>query len=557
MPSARRIAAALLVSITIFATFATAQPTGVQQAPPSTAAPAITATPAFPWEGEVTGTSVRVRSGAGTDWYATTKLDTGNRVMVVGEEHGWFRIVPPAGSFSYIDMTDVERQPAARQGKVNKDRVSVRAGSSLAASKSTTQAWINKGQTVEILGEADGFYKITPPQGAFLYITRQYVKPIAGGARSTLTPRPQTAANAPPAKSIPTPQQPIGSPTKQDANATAQTPTPVSSDRPQVTPSTGAEYTGDTPGEVATGDTTSTEDESTESAGMEGADPAAEQTLSANEPEPLETDPTIQQALKNREATRPEPSKELAPAKIERSSNRYQALLTSVEADLSAQMQLPLAERDLDSLLPRYQEIAAQTDERVPAEFAKIRVNQLQTLDDLRKTRAEAASTASDLDSFQARMTTERMSIMRARAEKVTEKFDFVGELRKSYAFAPEKRRFRLVDPKRQTTIAYVDIPRDVTENVDFMIGRTVGIHTAGQRYSQAARIPIAVAASLTDLTPSTNRPEGAPEGTPGMEIMPPELDDEGANPKPVSDKANPATPENPKEVAASDPDAD
>ena len=33
------------------------------------------------------------------------------------------------------------------------------------------------------------------------------------------------------------------------------------------------------------------------------------------------------------------------------------------------------------------------------------------------------------------------------------------------------------------------------------MIGRFVGIRVSGRRYSQAARIPIAVAASITDLT--------------------------------------------------------
>ncbi len=35
------------------------------------------------WEGEVTGTNVYVRSGAGSNWYPTTKLDLGSRVLVL------------------------------------------------------------------------------------------------------------------------------------------------------------------------------------------------------------------------------------------------------------------------------------------------------------------------------------------------------------------------------------------------------------------------------------------------------------------------------------------
>ena len=104
-------------------------------------------------------------------------------------------------------------------------------------------------------------------------------------------------------------------------------------------------------------------------------------------------------------------------------------------------------------------------------------------------------------------MRADRLKIARARAEERTRvKFDLQGELRKSYAFAPEKRRFRLVDPKRLTTIAYVELPRNVIDNADSFLGRLVGVRVSGQQFSTAARIPIAVASSLTDLTP---RPAG------------------------------------------------
>ena len=523
MVSARRLLIALGLVLILSTSFSLAQPSAVDRsASPSAAA----ATPSFPWEGEVTGTNVRVRSGPGTGWYATTKLNTGDRVVVVKEERGWYHIVPPPGSFSYVDMEDVDRQAGGRTGIVKRDGVSIRAGSEMAASKSTTQLWVKKGQAVEIIGEVDGFFKITPPAGALLYISRDFVKPVAANQRTGIAerhaaaasrePQPSPAVTSPavtsaaPASTTPRPGQPTPARTALDESVNAVDPI----DRSTM------------PDEY--GDIEPTYDDE---GNMEGADPMLDATgRPIDDGAPLETDRSIQ-SLKNRNASTgaTPPSRDIPPAQMQKATGRYHALLSAIEGDLSATMQLPLEQRDLDSLVSRYEEVAAQTDERVPSEYAKIRVTQLKTMIDLRKARADSASKSADLDAFKARMTTERMQIMRARAEKETERFDFVGELRKSYAFAPEKRRYRLVDPNRQTTIAYIDIPRDVTENVEYMIGRTVGVRTSGQRYSQAARIPIAVAASLTDLTPSTSPANIGPMdagSNPGGEVMPPPLEE-------------------------------
>jgi hypothetical protein len=57
-----------------------------------------------------------------------------------------------------------------------------------------------------------------------------------------------------------------------------------------------------------------------------------------------------------------------------------------------------------------------------------------------------------------------------------------------------------------------VDIPRSVGVDTKQMIGRLVGIRTVSQRLSSSARVPIAVAASVVDLTPraSAQRAAGA-----------------------------------------------
>jgi hypothetical protein len=184
------------------------------------------------------------------------------------------------------------------------------------------------------------------------------------------------------------------------------------------------------------------------------------------------------------------------------STERYEALLALIEGELAAVVQKPNAGQDFQSLLPRYEEIAAQTEETLPARIAKIRLRQLRDLLDVRAERVRLTSDFADLDMFRSRMNDRRMEIMRQRAEEALEEFDLEGELRQSYAFAPEMRRFRLVDPESQTTIAYVDIPRRVSADVDSLIGRTVGISTATQRFSSSARVQIAVARSIVDLAP-------------------------------------------------------
>ncbi|MFQ5500975.1 MAG: SH3 domain-containing protein [Phycisphaerae bacterium] len=432
-----------------------------------------TDTPDTPWEGELTGTNVRVRSGAGLDFYPTTKLHTGDHVLVFGEKLGWYRIAPPPNSFSYIDMSDVERSPGARHGIVKRDGVFVRAGSQLVTRKSSTQMTLNKAARVEIIGEADGFYKITPPRGAFLHISKDYVKRVPKHLRTGLAERY--------AGRVPT------SSTRTRTGITR----PLNQRRPPAghTPNNRPPTQGRRPG------------------------PGAHPQTNLIDGPPITIEPTIESLQDNARALdKPKLDKTArtthAPAASPvRPSGRFQALLTAIETDFQATMRLPLKDRKLEPLIQRYTEIANQKDERIPAQYAAIRIEQLKNLGRIRRATAQLKTDGEDLDAFRSKMRADRLKIARARAEERTRvKFDLQGELRKSYAFAPEKRRFRLVDPKRLTTIAYVEVPRSVMDSADPFLGRLVGVRVSGQQFSTAARIPIAVASSLTDLTP---RPTG------------------------------------------------
>jgi hypothetical protein len=424
----------------------------------------------FPWEGEVTGTNVYVRSGAGVNWYPTTKLNTGDRVLVLEEESGWYKIVPPRNMFSYIDVSRAERQPGRNVGTVTQNDVGVRAGSLLSNRKSATQMCLNKGAKVDIIGEVDGFYKIVPPHGAGLFISKRYVTQVPERLRTGLLERYTSAA--------PKPQQPAKKPDKQkDARKLAAIKPKV--DKPKTTPIT-----------------------------------RAPDALAEDDGPPLEVAPTIKDLQKPVAATdtklaeKPHETKPAAEEPTLQSAEqprygRYEVMLTELESLLHAELRRPLLEQNLSPLRLRYQEIAEQEDEHVPAAIAQIRVRQLRDREELLAKRAEHLEAAEDLASFRSGLDEERMKIMRRRVDAAMDKFDLEGELRKSHVFAPEKRRYRLVDIEQGTIIAYVDIPATLEVDVKPLIGRPVGVHTSGQRYSPSAHVPIAVASSIIDLTPA------------------------------------------------------
>jgi uncharacterized protein YgiM (DUF1202 family) len=130
---------------------------------------------------EVIGNDVRVRSGPGTNFYQCGKLYAGDRVQVIKSQQGWSCIVPPPGCFSWIAMQYVSINPQnPTVGVLTGDNVGVYTGSDTQEAKYSTskQVVLSRGQTVKLLGEEkDDYYKIAPPQGAYLWVSSQYLQP--------------------------------------------------------------------------------------------------------------------------------------------------------------------------------------------------------------------------------------------------------------------------------------------------------------------------------------------------------------------------------------------
>ena len=136
--------------------------------------------------GNVTATAF-VRSGPSNNFYATAKLEKGTKVRVVGIKYEWLKIVPPEGSFSLVPQAYVQRRGEGNIGRVT-NALNVRAGSSENAMKSTIQTKLAEGQDVTIIGEQDEYYKIVPPEDAYVFIHQQYVE-SAGRADTNIADR--------------------------------------------------------------------------------------------------------------------------------------------------------------------------------------------------------------------------------------------------------------------------------------------------------------------------------------------------------------------------------
>lgn len=141
-----------------------------------------------PYEAVVDADDLYLRSGPGTKYYPTGKLQSGQRVMVRRlDPGGWLMIDPPEGTFSLIPAEVVERT-GEKTGQVVEDQVKVVMGSEQTQGRAVTQCELNQGDTVEILGEkilsiggpAETWYQIRPPQGEYRWVHGKYIVPVDG-----------------------------------------------------------------------------------------------------------------------------------------------------------------------------------------------------------------------------------------------------------------------------------------------------------------------------------------------------------------------------------------
>lgn len=149
--------------------------------------------PAGAYIADVTGNDVYIRSGPGTNFYHCGKLYKGDRVQVIKTQEGWSCIVPPPGCFSWIAMQYVSiNLENPTMGIVTGSNAGVYAGSDYEEPmySISKQVVLQRGQHVKLLSEEkDEYYKIAPPEGAYLWVSSQFLQ----AAESPTSPMPVEA----------------------------------------------------------------------------------------------------------------------------------------------------------------------------------------------------------------------------------------------------------------------------------------------------------------------------------------------------------------------------
>lgn len=153
-------------------------------------------------DGVINVDSVYVRSGPGEGYYPTQELGKSYAITVVGIKFDWLKILPPEGSFSYVGSVFVDRVGDSNIGKINRNDVNIRAGSTVNAMKTTVQTRLNAGDEVEIIGKEEEYLKIKPPAGAYLYVKKDFVTIAKPAASTPDSSTPITMQTAPTGQSV-------------------------------------------------------------------------------------------------------------------------------------------------------------------------------------------------------------------------------------------------------------------------------------------------------------------------------------------------------------------
>ncbi|MGG0456819.1 enterotoxin EntFM [Bacillus mycoides] len=145
----------------------------------------------------VTADVLNVRSGAGTGHNVISKVKEGQVLQVTGQENGWFK-VSVNGQTGYVSgdfvTTGGNKGTTVQQGTgtytVNVSSLNVRTGPS---ASHTVLGSVNKGKTVQVVGEVQDWFKINF-NGGTGYVSKDFVTK-GGSAVSNETQQPTTNNN--------------------------------------------------------------------------------------------------------------------------------------------------------------------------------------------------------------------------------------------------------------------------------------------------------------------------------------------------------------------------
>lgn len=144
----------------------------------------------FPYKVAVKGQEVTVRSGPGSQFYATGQIAAGDEVEVYQRKGGgWLAIRPPQGSFNWIEANKLRMTNDPDVAKVVGNRAVAWVGSELGGVEDHKwQVKLDPGESVQLMSrrsmsifhgdEQRDFYQIAPPVGEFRWVQERDIEPL-------------------------------------------------------------------------------------------------------------------------------------------------------------------------------------------------------------------------------------------------------------------------------------------------------------------------------------------------------------------------------------------
>lgn len=124
----------------------------------------------IPYKGRINGSRVNIRGNSSINAGVLTQLQKDFDVTVIAEEGGWSKIIMPYGIATWVYA------PLIKDNLVDRDSINVRSGPAV---HYETLTKLKRGDVVNIIDEADGWVKITPPADVGGWVSTQFVTFLA------------------------------------------------------------------------------------------------------------------------------------------------------------------------------------------------------------------------------------------------------------------------------------------------------------------------------------------------------------------------------------------
>lgn len=190
--------------------------------------------------------------------------------------------------------------------------------------------------------------------------------------------------------------------------------------------------------------------------------------------------------------------------------------LTALDQAMREEMSKPLATRNFAKLKEGFREIAASSADDFSRKYADARHAQLEYMGKLAESAASLHDIAADVEKERAAYSASQAKVAPPLIA-VRAGYDVEGELRVSAVYASPigPKRYRLVDPKSQParTIGYIELDKDLTLDMERLMGRYVGIKASRIRPAEGMvnPVPLYIASRIVVLNPE-DRSEIRPE---------------------------------------------